>query len=319
MKRWERLTTPYGLLAILFLSFIVVSSFHTVAFAGPCIEVTKSCEDAVAPGEPINFSGTVTNCNHRLLTNIIVTDDHSDPAIVLQVPALAGWESVDYSGSYIPQESPSTNTVTASATWAEFPDTTVSATASSTCETPTEGLCWLTAGGVKFSPLANGVLMAEYRGPKDNVGGNVYPGCSPDAGDGGSWTHIDHREKLHFHGTDITVLECGNVPGIEPGSESPVTPYNYIIFEGTGTLKGIGGNKDDYGMVCFYAIAEDRNEPGNEKSVGVNGGEDIDRYYMEVYDCLGGGGQLLLVDNGFGEPRMITGGNFQLHISSCDN
>ena len=179
------------------------------------------------------------------------------------------------------------------------------------------GQCWLTAGGVKFSPLAGGNL-AEYRGPKDNVGGNVYPGCSPDAGDGGSWTHIAHRDKLHFHGTDITVLECGNVPGIEHGSESPVTPYNYIEFTGIGTLKGIAGNKDDYGTVCFFARAEDRNEPGNEKALGVNGGDDIDRYFMSVYDCASEV-ELLLFDNGNREPETITGGNFQIHISSCDN
>jgi hypothetical protein len=181
-------------------------------------------------------------------------------------------------------------------------------------------MCWLTAGGVKFSPLA-GAMMAEYRGPKDNVGGNVYPGCNSDTGaDGGSWTHIDHGDKLHFHGTDIVVDECGNVPGIEPGSESPVTPFNYILFHGTGTLAGIAGNKTDYpDVVCFEALAEDRNEPGNERALGADGGEDIDRYWMTVYDCDDPGNVFIYVHDGAGDPRTLTGGNFQIHISSCED
>ena len=77
----------------------------------------------------------------------------------------------------------------------------------------------------------------------------MYPGCSPYPGDGGSWNNIDNLNRLHFHGTDITVVRCGNIDGIEPGSESPATPVNFIEFTGTGWLKGIKGNKADYGTV----------------------------------------------------------------------
>jgi hypothetical protein len=314
MKQVRLLSVRYGLLGIVFILFVVFVVSATGAWGTTCIDVTKVCEDA-GPDGVIHFSGTVTNCSTvgRDLTNVTVED--SKTGLVLSLASLAYAQSETYSGSYTPTESPSTNTVTATGT---YRSETVTATDSATCETMEVGQCWLTAGGVKFSPLVGGNL-AEYRGPKDNVGGNVYPGCSPDAGDGGSWTHIAHREKLHFHGTDITVFECGNVHGIEPGSESPVTPYNYIEFTGTGTLKGIHGNKDDYGTVCFFARAEDRNEPGNEKALGVDGGDDIDRYFLSVYECDDMDDELLLFDNGNREPETITGGNFQIHISSCDN
>ncbi len=179
-----------------------------------------------------------------------------------------------------------------------------------------EGKCWFTGGGAKFEPIVNDSLAVH--GPKDSFGGNVYPGCNPDSGDGGQWNHIAHKLKLHFQGWTIHVEECGNVPGIEPGSESPVTPYNYIDFSGIGTLKGISGNKVDYGTVFFFAHCEDRNEPG---SSGAKDGALIDRYFLHVFDSTGA--TLLLIDMDGDpttvDPVTITDGNFQLHISSCDN
>ena len=179
-----------------------------------------------------------------------------------------------------------------------------------------EGACWLTGGGVKFSTIA-GDWLAE-RGPKDSLGGNVFPSCSPDPGDGGNWNHVSHSAKLHFLGRTIETVECGNVPDIEPGSESPVTPFNYIEFMGTGTIKGIKGNKFPSTPVSFFARAEDRNEPGSN---GAKDGADIDRYFLHVFDT--GGNTLLLVDmDGQAatvDPILITGGNLQLHVSSCDD
>lgn len=189
--------------------------------------------------------------------------------------------------------------------------------------------CWLTGGGVKFSPITN-TKLAEFaegngHGPIHNFGGNVNPGCSPVAGEGGQWNHIAHGEKLHFQGTAIAVVRCGNLLDITPGSESPVTPFNFIEFEGTGTLKGIKGNKEDFGPVYFFARAEDHNEPGNEKANGDNGGSTVDHYFLHVYANPSdpAGSTLLLVDvDGVPttrDPITITGGNLQLHISSCDN
>ncbi len=192
---------------------------------------------------------------------------------------------------------------------------------SDVCHPP--GKCWMTGGGVKFSNLT-GTDLAEAKphGPMHNMGGNVFPSCDPDPGEGGQWNHVAHSDKLHFLGRVIHTVNCGNVPGIEPGSESPVTPYNYIEYEGTGSLKGIKGNKVDHGSVHFFARVEDRNEPGSR---GAKEGVDIDRYFIHVFSDPGDphGTTLLLVDvdgeSSTVDPVTITGGNLQLHISSCDN
>ncbi len=179
--------------------------------------------------------------------------------------------------------------------------------------------CWLTAGGAKFSPVT-GTLLAE-KGPQISFGGNVYPGCSSTAGEGGNWNHVDHGQKLHFQGTSIVVDDCG--PIFENGSDSPKTPYNWIKFHGTGKLAGIGGFKPDVpAVVCFSAEAQDRNEPG---SSGTRDGRLIDRYQIHVTNCDTGAILLFLsmgsvmdpVVPANTDPLTITDGNMQIHISSC--
>ena len=175
-----------------------------------------------------------------------------------------------------------------------------------------EGACWLTAGGVKF----------RAPGKEHNWGGNVYPGCDPDPGHGGQWNDVDALRNLHFQGWNIRVVRCGNIAGIKPGSESPVTPYNFIEFEGTGTLKGVAGNKADYGDVYFWAHVEDREEPGSR---GQRNLIDKDRYFLNVFtnpaDPIGS--SVFLVDEDGNpatmDPIVITGGNMQLHASSCSS
>lgn len=180
------------------------------------------------------------------------------------------------------------------------------------------GACWLTGGGAKFSNITGSDLGEVAK--VHNWGGNVNPGCSPTAGDGGSWNHIDAQRKLHFHGTHIEVVRCGNVDGIPPGSTSPVTPFNFIEYTGWGTLKGIQGNKVDYGTVYFFARAEDRNEPGSN---GQRDGDGKDRYFLNVYTVQGAPAtSVLLVDqDGIPttvDPLVISKGNMQIHISSCE-
>lgn len=180
------------------------------------------------------------------------------------------------------------------------------------------GACWLTGGGAKFSAITNGTV-GDY-GKSHNWGGNVYPGCSSTAGDGGSWNDIDNNNRLHFHGTTIHVIRCGNIDGIPPGSTSPVTPFNYIEFEGTGTLKGIKGNKADFGTVHFWAHCEDRNEPGSN---GQRDGAGKDRYFLNVFTdpAHPAESSIYLVDNDGDpltmDPVTITDGNMQIHITSC--
>jgi hypothetical protein len=193
---------------------------------------------------------------------------------------------------------------------------------------PACGSCWLTGGGAYIDPLLR-LPMATQGGkkgkPEHSFGGNVYPGCSPTAGDGGNWNHVTRDGiNLHFRGTHIEVVQCGNVTPPPPaGSHSPETPFNFIEFKGVGTLKGVHGNKADFGTVLFFARAEDHNEPGSK---GANDGSLIDRYYLRVYQVIENVEvDLLVISNGSGatEPKdlvvPITDGNLQLHVSSCDN
>jgi len=186
----------------------------------------------------------------------------------------------------------------------------------------TAGHCWLTGGGAKFSSITNSDLGQVTKKNKVwNWGGNVNPGCSPTAGQGGQWNTISDDQKLHFHGVAMHVIRCGNVDGIPPGSTSPATPFNFIEWEGTGTLKGIKGNKADYGTVYFWARAEDRNEPGSN---GQRDGAGKDRYFLNVYTNAADpiGTSVVLVDQDADpatvDPIIITDGNMQIHVSSCD-
>jgi hypothetical protein len=192
--------------------------------------------------------------------------------------------------------------------------------ASPRCSKPSD-MCWLTGGGAKFSQDLN-IPVAEY-GRRHNFGGNVYPGCSSTAGDGGQWNHLDVTTKRHFQGFHIHVDRCGNVDGIPPGSDSPKTPFNFIEFSGTGRVQGVKGNKEQYDLVYFTARCEDRNEPG---SSGAKAGALVDRYFLHVYtDPLNRAATtLILVDaDGDANTQMdgvpITDGNLQIHISSCDS
>jgi len=158
------------------------------------------------------------------------------------------------------------------------------------------GGCWMTGGGT----------FGTGKKPDHSFGGNVFPGCSSTAGQGGNWNDIAHKLKLHFQGTVITTVRCGNVVGIPPGSDSPESPFNFIEFEGTGTLKGIAGNQTNYGPVAFFARAEDRAEPG----------KGIDRYYLRVF-TPDGTTQLLVSGDPLNPTNVVTvpisTGNFQIH------
>jgi hypothetical protein len=185
------------------------------------------------------------------------------------------------------------------------------------------GACWLTAGGVKFDSILG--FKAAESGPKFSFGGNTFPGCSPTAGDGGQWNFVDHGRKIHFQGWQVDQVRCGNVDGIPSGSTSPPTPFNYIEFSGWGTIKGIAGNKGPFAPTYYFvARAEDRNEPGNEKALLPGGGALIDRLFLRVYtntfDPIGSTTYMIgtNVDSSLiGLPVTITGGNIQIHISSC--
>jgi hypothetical protein len=176
-------------------------------------------------------------------------------------------------------------------------------------------VCWLTAGGARIrEPGANGQPLHSW-------GGVVYPGCSPSAADGGNWNHIAHAQNLHFQGTHLEVVDCGNVPGIPPGSSSPETPNNFIEFRGTGSLVGTGLNRVNYPLVYFFARCEDRSEPGSK---GQQNPLFKDRYYLHVYSNQADpvGSTLLLVNQTTDptniQPVPITDGNMQIHFTGCE-
>ncbi len=161
-------------------------------------------------------------------------------------------------------------------------------------------VCWLTGGG--------GVSMGTSK-REHSFAGTVSPGCKS-KGSGGSWTEIWLSGKLQFKSLQIEVVNCGNVVDYPPGSSSPPTPYNFIEFQGVGKLFGLAGNKTNYGLVYFYARAEDLGEPGRL----------LDRYYFRAYDS--DGHTLLLVsatpDNpSLISPVRISSGNLQMH--ACKN
>lgn len=190
---------------------------------------------------------------------------------------------------------------------------------SATCREPPQDGCWMTGGGVKFEPILKEEMAVH--GPKDTLGGVIYPSCDPDPSAGGQWNHIAHSEKEHYQTFDVNMVRCGNVDNHPPGSESPVTPFNFIEWEGVGRMKGIHGNKSEYDVVHFFGRAEDRNEPGSE---GPAEGGNIDRYFLHAW-ITGPGGTtttLLCVDEDGDcstvDPRTISGGNLQLHYSSCE-
>jgi hypothetical protein len=167
---------------------------------------------------------------------------------------------------------------------------------------PETNRCWLTGGGT---------IKAGRGQPLHTFGGVVNPGCSPTAAGGGNWNDVFHAGNLHFKGLQIEVVNCGNLPGYPPGSKSPRTPFNFIDFQGVGTLVGIGHNHMNYGTVLFTARAVDLGEPGHGR----------DQLYLRVYDSAGN--TLLLISADPANPLdvaplTISTGNLQLHVSGCD-
>ena len=123
-----------GILILLTLTVGLVSKAYAPPIPLPGIAVTKLCDNASAPGEPINFYGVVTNPGNVDL-EVTVEDDHAGVVFGPQILAAYGGHA-NYSGSYIPTESPSTNIVTATGVWSEG---TVQAVAQATCVIETEG------------------------------------------------------------------------------------------------------------------------------------------------------------------------------------
>lgn len=178
-------------------------------------------------------------------------------------------------------------------------------------EPKVEGRCWLTGGGQR---------TVDGLGNWHSYGGNINPACSETAGDGGNWNDVNHTEGTHFQGQSLRVIRCGNVAGHPEGSESPVTPVNFIEFEGTGRIQGVGGS-NQWVPVFFHGLYEDREEPG---SGGQPEESYKDRYFLHVFtdDTDPAGSTVLLVDRDGNpatvDPIEVTNGNLQMHFRPCE-
>ena len=122
------------------------------------------------------------------------------------------------------------------------------------------------------------------------------------------------------------------MPGIPPGSLSPKTSVNYILFKGTGTWSSGHGNK---GIdVAFFGFYEDRHEPG---SLGQTDPAKRDRYFLQVNNAQTGDLVDLIDVNGTpftfsqvldpsgipvtsldNDAVVIFHGNLQIHQTGCD-
>lgn len=276
-------------------------------FNDRCIDVTKSCTDAVEPGDPIPFSGTVTNCGTdvvQVLENVTVVDDNGTPAdpsddfTVFGATYLAAGASATFSGSYLPATSPSTNTVTATGHY--LASGIVTATASATCSQPEESAgCRVTGGGNDTAGLGiDGLWDGTFASDKLRMGAGEYNRYTFGGQAGantalqpqpkGEWTH--HQQDGYdgdfvFHagtasappGTEIATIVCSDENG--PCSPAGLSPFKQIDFEGVGSFKNIKNPSPKLAGVVpgetyhqFYVHIEDLGEPGtqgNKKNSGA--------------------------------------------------
>ncbi|HXJ72897.1 MAG TPA: hypothetical protein VNM37_08585, partial [Candidatus Dormibacteraeota bacterium] len=136
----------------------------------PCIHITKACANTCTPiGQPISFTGSVTNCGNAPLNGVVVTDNPT-AAITFSTTTLLGnafpaagggdlvtGDSVTYSGSYTPSGNlcgPFTDTATVTATNGFVglpPGITVSDSAQAVCHVSTSPSLTLTKDCFKVS------------------------------------------------------------------------------------------------------------------------------------------------------------------------
>jgi hypothetical protein len=145
--------------------------------------------------------------------------------------------------------------------------------------------CCITGGGT--------ILKCQGK-PPYTFSLHAFPGKDASQ-DTGKLDIIAHTLKLHLDGDVFHIVNCG-------GSGS----CQSIEFEGAGTLKGIAGNKANYGVVYFYAHAEDCGEGKNKN----------DKLYVRVYGS--DGTVLILISGDMANPMNISPvvtstGNLQMH------
>lgn len=121
----------------------------------PCLSVTKNNLCPTNSGDPIVFSGIVSNCGDVAIHDLVVTDNQVGAVTNLSVLGIG--EALAYTGSYVPIGLPSSNTVTAvgrvpGIIYNQPGTTNISASASALCDAP-HGECVTRTPGYWFNHL----------------------------------------------------------------------------------------------------------------------------------------------------------------------
>ena len=144
----------------------------------PAITITQVCTNASAPGQPILYSGIVTNTgnvtlNPISLNGVYPSGSTSISATTLGASVLAPGQSTTYSASYVPPQTAGamTDTIAASGVDAIYGPPAVTASASATCTTPVQ-ISTLTYGrSMGFWGNRNGQALLYAAGyPSVNIG-----------------------------------------------------------------------------------------------------------------------------------------------------
>lgn len=179
---------------------------------------------------------------------------------------------------------------------------------------PNNGIYWQVTSAACQVPqstcrLAGLAAKTEFRSGRlvvSGFGGLVRPSCQGS----NCWDHVDGGKKLNFHSTAIQITNCGD-------GGTTAQPFHFIEFSGTGTLKGIDGNRANYGTVYFVARAEDRRQFGKTLSPP-------DRYFIRIYSNAADpvGSTLVLLGGNTSDPAAntvpITLGELQVRKTTCN-
>ena len=239
------------------------------------IKVTKDCPTGtVSPGQPLVYSGTVTNTGNVTLVNVVVSSDQAPNTTVFTVASLAPGAGASFTGSYLaPTNCSSTSTLTARA--ASLCGVPVTSSASSTCPILTSPNISITAicptgsvapgGTVTYSgtvrntgdiPLKDVVVLSDRPGANTRIFSVGTLGVGASANFSGSYTvpanACSVTTGLKATGQDIctsaattatTSITCDVVtnPRITVTLDCPPTPAtNGALITYTGTVSNRG-------------------------------------------------------------------------------
>jgi uncharacterized repeat protein (TIGR01451 family) len=288
----------------------------SVSILSPCIGVTKNCalpqgQTCFPAGQPIAFSGTVTNCGDTTLFGITLTDNPTASITIASTTSsgraydgsLTNGESVNYTGSYLPVGSPACTNLSDTVTAVGFDaigiisgaGVTNTATVSCpVCCTPiicvTKGVACAPATGaagcdgtVTYGPTATGVA-----GPTNRTAfcyQIVVSNCGSD-----NLTNVTVVDNL-VPGVDNfpTTLAVGqSVTNYYSSSyPAPSTNVNTVTATGTGVGSGIVTNAHASAVAIVRPIGVVCGSPSLSTTQIPSGSVDVPVTFSEVISNSG--------------------------------